>query len=296
MKTIISLLTFVAMLSMSYAQESDSTKQWKTGTSGNITFSQISLTNWAPGGEDSYSFNSIFDFFANYQKGKHSWENNLTMGYGFVKIIGDETQKATDQIDLESKYGKSISDHWSYSAMLNFKTQFAPGYQYPEEGDRVRISDFLAPGYIITALGMNYKTGDHFSLFLSPATGKTTLVMDDDLSDAGAFGVEPGDKMLSEYGGFVKMNYDTDILKNVNFKTKIDLFSAYNNNPENIDLDWEVMINMKINKFLSTNILTRMVYDHDTKIEKDDGTMAPMLQFKEVFGVGISYTFPEPEE
>lgn len=154
----------------------------------------------------------------------------------------------------------------------------------------------MAPAYIITALGMNHKTGDHFSLFLSPATGKTTIVMDENLSDEGAFGVEPGNKMLNEYGGFVKVNYNTELLKNVNFKTKIDLFSAYNNKPENIDLDWEVMINMKINKFLSTNIQTRMVYDHDTKIEKDDETMAPMLQFKEVFGVGISYTFPETKE
>ncbi len=292
MKTTLTTI-FLLALTMAQAQEADTTKYWKTGTDGSVTFSQVSLTNWASGGEDSYSANGLFNFFANYKKDKSYWENGLTMGYGFVKIIGDNLKKSTDQIDFQSKYGKHISKYWSYSALINFKTQFTEGYNYPDEGARTVISDFMSPAYLIASIGMDHKPVENFSFFISPATGKTTVVTNEDLSDAGAFGVEPGDNILSEYGGFVKIEYSQEVLKNINLKTKLDLFSAYNNNPENIDLDWEMVLNMEINKLISANLQTRLLYDHDTKIEQNDGTMAPMVQFKEVFGVGISYNFPK---
>ena len=292
MKTTLTTI-FLLFLTMAQAQEADTTKYWKTGTDGSVTFSQVSLTNWAAGGEDSYSANGLFNFFANYKKDKSSWENGLTMGYGFVKVIGDNLKKSTDQIDFQSKYGKSIGKNWSYSALINFKTQFTEGYHYPDEGPRTVISDFMSPAYIIASVGMDHKPLENLSFFISPITGKTTVVADEKLSDAGAFGVEPGDNILSEYGGFVKVEYSEEVLKNINLKTKLDLFSAYNNNPENIDVDWEMVLNMEINKYISANLQTRLLYDHDTKIEQDDGTMAPMVQFKEVFGAGISYSFPE---
>ena len=290
-KTIILSVFLFALVSLQ-AQE-DTTKHWKKGTTGDITFSQVSLTNWAPGGEDSYSANAQFTFFANYKKDKSSWENNLNLGYGFVKIIGDKFKKSTDQIDFQTKYGRDIGKHWNYSALFNFKSQFTKGYRYPDNSPREAISDFMAPGHFIFSLGMDYKPIENLSIFLSPVTGKSTTVFNDSLSNAGAFGVEPGDKFLNEYGGFVKMEYSTELMKNVHIQTKLDLFSAYNNRPENVDVDWDVLINMKVNQYFSANLHTRMVYDHDTKIEQEDGTMAPKLQFKEVFGFGISYSFPE---
>ncbi|MCF8231440.1 MAG: DUF3078 domain-containing protein [Bacteroidales bacterium] len=295
MRQTITLVTLLFALISIQAQD-DTTKLWKTGTSGDITFSQISLTNWAPGGEDSYSTNALFNFYANYKEKKHSWENTLNMGYGFVKIIGDKLKKSTDQIDFQTKYGRDIGKYWNYSALFNFKTQFTKGYSYPDEGPRETISDFMAPGHFILSIGMDHQPVENLSIFLSPITGKTTAVFNDELSDAGAFGVKPGDNFLNEYGGYVKLEYSTAMMENVNVQTKLDLFSGYNNRPENIDIDWEVLVNMKVNQYFSANLQTRMVYDHDTKIEQDDGTMAPQLQFKEVFGVGISYSFPEQQK
>ncbi|MCF8308772.1 MAG: DUF3078 domain-containing protein [Bacteroidales bacterium] len=292
MKQILILATLLFALTGLQAQE-DTTKYWETGTSGDITFSQTSLTNWAAGGEDSYSANALFKFYANYKKNKSSWENNLTMGYGFVKIIDDKLKKSTDEIDFQTKYGHDLGEYWNYSALFNFKSQFTKGYRYPADGPRETISDFMAPGYFILSMGMDYKPVENLSIFLSPITGKTTTVFNDSLSDAGAFGVEPGDKFLNEYGGYVKMVYSTTIMENVNLQTKVDLFSGYNNQPENIDVDWDFVLNMKANQYFSANLHTRLVYDHDTKIEQEDGTMAPKLQFKEVFGFGISYSFPE---
>lgn len=292
MKQILILATLLFALTNLQAQK-DSTKYWETGTSGDITFSQISLTNWAAGGEDSYSANALFKFYANYNRNKSSWENNLTMGYGFVKIIDDKLKKSTDEINFQTKYGHDLGEYWNYSALFNFKSQFTKGYRYPADGPRETISDFMAPGHFILSMGMDYKPVENLSIFLSPLTGKTTTVFNNSLSDAGAFGVEPGDKFLNEYGGYVKMEYSTTIMENVDLQTKVDWFSGYNNQPENIDVDWDLVLNMKANQYFSANLHTRMVYDHDTKIEQEDGTMAPKLQFKEVFGLGISYSFPE---
>ncbi|HKL38369.1 MAG TPA: hypothetical protein VJ876_05690, partial [Bacteroidales bacterium] len=155
-----------------------------------------------------------------------------------------------------------------------------------------QISDFMAPAYSLLSLGMDYKPNDAFSLMISPLTGKTTYVLDDSLSNQGAFGVDPGEKIRNELGGFVKLTYNKDIWENVTFNTKLDLFSNYLENPENIDISWEVLISMKVNDYLSANINTQLIYDDNIHyINKEGQDMGPRIQFKEVFGAGFTYKF-----
>lgn len=293
MKQIIAIATLMLFsLGLSAQTEKDTT--WKSGTSGTITFSQVALSNWAAGGENSYSADGQFNFFANYKKNKTSWANTLDLAYGLVKIQDDDLKKANDQINFESKLGYDAGKMWNYSLMFNFRTQFTEGYNYDTE-PRTLISDFMAPAYMTLSVGMDHQPNEHMSVFLSPLSGKTTIVNNDSLSDAGAFGVSPGNSAFHEYGAMVKIKYNRDIMKNINFSTKADFFSAYNNNPENIDVNWEMAINMKVNKYFTTQIRTHLIYDHDTRIANDAGNLAPRVQFKEAFGFGIAYSFPEKE-
>lgn len=113
-----------------------------------------------------------------------------------------------------------------------------PGYNYP---NKETISDLFAPAYLTLALGLDYKPNANFSAFLAPATAKFTIVANDSLSNKGSFGVTPGDKLKSEVGGYIraiytKNDFKAELLKNVSFTTKIDLFSNYANNPQNIDV------------------------------------------------------------
>lgn len=273
------------------SQDPDSLSNWKLGGMSTLTFSQVSLSKyWAAGGENSLSGGVMINFYANYEKDNLSWANSLDLGYGLIKQ-GDITKKSNDRIDFSSQYGKKASEKWNYSGLLNFKTQFAPGYNYPNDQDI--ISNFFAPAYITTSLGMEYKPDDRFSLFLSPVTGKFTFVADDSLSASGSFGVEPGEKFRAELGGFLKAMYKTPLFTNVDLQTKLDLFSNYLNNPQNIDVNMEILINMQINKFLSANINTLFIYDDDINflIDPESGKKGPRLQFKEVFGLGLSYKF-----
>ena len=228
----------------------------------------------------------MFNVFGNYKKDKISWENSLDMGYGLLKEQDNDAVKSNDKLDFSSKFGIKKTEKLYFSTLFNFKTQFAPGYKYPNTTDA--ISRFLAPAYLTLSVGFDYKPNKEFSVLLSPLTGKMTVVNDDALSAAGAFGVDPGKTIRMEVGSFVKMELKTEIMKNVSLHSKLDLFSNYLNNPENIDINWDVLINMKINDYLSANLITNLIYDDDIKAGPGEG---PKVQFKEMFGVGLSLKF-----
>ena len=287
----------------------DTTQGWKTGGMGSLTFAQVSLTNWAAGGQNSSAFNSALNLFANYKKGHISWDNNLDMGFGLVRQGLDDLRKSDDRIDFSSKFGRQAfqSQKWYYAMMLNFRTQFAPGYNYPN--DSVQISKFLAPGYTTLAIGLDYKPIKNMTIFLAPLTSKVTIVNDQILADAGAFGVnaaeydtagvktKDGSKIRYELGGYLKFNYKTDIGKSATYITRLDLFSNYLHNPQNIDVMWENNLVIKVGKYIGVTFSTLMIYDDDVEVAVDrnsDGVndgIGPRLQFRQIFGVGFSYKF-----
>lgn len=283
--------------------ELDSIEGWKTTAVFNLNFSQTSLTNWAAGGQNSISLNSLASLSADYTKGKSAWENTLDLGYGLLRQGKDDNvvlQKTDDKIDFASKYGYKMNSKFHAAALLNFRTQFDEGFEYPD--DSTVISGFMAPAYLLGALGLDYKPTPKISVFAAPITGKITIVNNQMLADSGAYGVEPaviengtvitpGENMKTEFGGYLKIAYADEIMKNIQLKTKIDLFSNYLENPEKIDVNWELLLNMKVNKYIGVSLSTQLLYDYDVKFEQEDGTKTDKIQFKEIFGVGISYQF-----
>ncbi|HXC04538.1 MAG TPA: DUF3078 domain-containing protein [Bacteroidia bacterium] len=283
------------------------TTYWKRGGVGNLSFAQSSFTNWAPGGQNSIAGTTAISLFANYKRGNSTWDNTLDMAYGKTELGNDRPRKTDDKIDLSSKYGQyAFKQHWYYSALFNFKSQFDKGYNYPNDSNVV--SRFMAPGFFVIAMGMDYKVKDYFSVFIGPLTGKETVVNAQTLANAGAYGVTPatydargyiityGKRHLEEFGGYFKMAYKQDIMKNVNFQTKVELFSNYLKNPQNVVVNWEAMLVMKVNKYIAASIATQVMYDDkvNTKILNSDGTVAqngPRVQVKEVLGIGLSYKF-----
>jgi len=287
------------------AQNADTVSGWKTGGVVGFNFAQTSLTNWAAGGENSLAVNGMFSAFANYKKGKSVWDNTIDLGYGLVKQGSDDFKKTDDKIDFLSKYGKEAFKDFYYAALFNFKTQMTTGYNYNQDGTKTKISNLFAPAYITLALGMDFKPNAYFSAFLAPLTAKFTFVTDPELSNLGAFGVDPGETVKSEIGGYIraiysKNDFKAELLKNVSFTTKIDLFSNYLDKPQNIDVNWEVLLAFKVNKYLNVNFNTQLIYDDNIMIMNDrngngiveagEGSKS-LVQFKEIFGVGLSYKF-----
>lgn len=285
---------FILIVGMASAQ-SDTTF-WIGGGLTSLTFSQVSLENWTSGGQQSVALNGLGSFFADYKKSRHSWENSLDIAYGLIRQGGKEVDftKSDDKINLVTKYGyrvKNQSEHWYFSALLDFRTQFARGFA-PDNPDSL-ISKFLAPGYLVVGLGIDYKPNKVLSFNYIPLTGKVTIVNNDSLSNLGAYGVDPGDKVRAELGSYFRIKYKDEILKNINIDSRLELFSNYVENFGNIDVNWQNTLVMKVNKFITANYFVQLIYDDDIKIESesDPTSVSPRIQFKSVLGIGLTYNF-----
>ena len=288
---------------------STDTSYWKRGILATSSFTQVSLSdNWAAGGQSSVSLNGYFSSFANYIKGQDLWENYLELGYGMIKQGSIDYRKSNDKINAVTKYGRKLSrdpdGNLYWTSLVDFRSQFAPGYAFPN--DSVYISRFMAPGYLIVASGIDYKIGDYMSINYAPVTGKFTFVNDQRLANEGAFGVDaaeytadgttlitPGKQFRAEVGSFLKAGFKKEVITNVNVESRLELFSNYLENPQNIDVNWENILILKVNEWLSTNFITQLIYDDDIDFPRynEAGEVTgegPAVQYKQLFGVGIT--------
>jgi len=268
-------------------------KVWKTGGLLRFTFNQGAQDNWAAGGEKStIGLSSFFSGFAFYKMDKHAWDNTIDLAYGFVNTTSQGTRKSDDRIDLLSKYGYDIGKNWYISGLLNFRTQFSPGYAYPKDGSPVLTSDFLAPAYIIVSPGMNYKPNDKFSFFISPATLRWIIVKNDSLASVGSYGVDSGQHVKLEFGAYSTISYTTKIGANAVYTGRLDLFSNYAHNPQDVDVNLTNLLAVKVTGILTMTLAFNLIYDNDVSTVNSDGTIggaSPQLQ--ELLGIGVSLKF-----
>ena len=263
---------------------------WRRGGIYNLNLAQGSLSNWAAGGDDfSLSLTSYLNLFSFYKKGKHSWDNTLDFNFGYVKTTSLGSRKNDDRLDILSKYGYAIDSAWYIAALANFRSQLARGYTYP---DNVKTfsSTFLSPAYLLTSIGFDYKPGPNFSFFISPVTVRWVIVKNDSLSARGAYGVDSGSHSKTEFGAFASANYIKDISKNVQYRGRLDLFSNYRHNPQNIDLFMTNVLSVKISRILTANWNLDLIYDDDVRIFGKNGSSAA-LQIKSLVGAGLQIKF-----
>lgn len=298
MKKLLIFLLFLGLANLSAQDAADTaaeSSKWKRGGNFGLQFTQASYSNWQAGGVNSIAANTLFSGFANYQANeKWSWSNTMLLAYGlnFQDTIFNKTD---DRIELESrvdfKYGKT----WSASGFMNFRSQFMPGYANPgETGDDLRISDFMAPGYLLGALGFTHKPSERFTVFLSPATMKATFVMVDRLAQARAFGVEAGSNSRYELGGYLNLRYKDNLFEGVDLEARLDAFSNYLEDPTLVDINSEVIFFFTVNEYIKANLSLAYVYDHDVKFDLDNDPNTPGVarsQFRQILSIGFTYQF-----
>lgn len=315
------LLTFVLFFGGLNAQEAyeklrndlkkgvelDSTapKYWNINSIFGINGSQTAFVNWAAGGRNNVSALGFVDFSAIYQRRHLKWTNDVKLALGGI-LYTDSTgkkkglQKTDDRIDVATSLGYEFKKSWFFTAIGGFRTQSLSGYNFPN--DSVRISKFLAPGYVNLSLGIEYAPKDYFNVYISPLAYKLTIVNDEVLSNDGAFGVTaakrdtlgnvltPGKHIRNEIGAYFRIRFQKEIMKNIDLKTRLELFSNYIHNPQNIDVNFENIFAFKINKWFSASLQWNLIYDDDINILDSKGGFGPRTQFKSVLGLGISYT------
>ena len=262
---------------------------WKVGALNSLNFSQLALSNWAAGGQGSVALNAYTDWSFKMSKGRHRWDNRLQAAYGFIQAYGDPYKKSDDKLTLDSKWGFQAYEHLFLSAAFNFTSQMTKGFEYPKSSDPNLISNLMAPGYLSLGIGIDYKPYDFFSISAFPLTSKLVVVTDTLLRKR--YGNRIDEAIRMELGAQVKIDFKKEVFKNVVISTDLTLFSNYLNVPANIKVFWNVLVDMKVNKFLSANFRMNMIYDDEIKITDRNGNTGSRLQIKEVLGVGLTYSF-----
>lgn len=267
---------------------------WDIGSTANITFNQGYQSNWVEGGENSLSALSVLRFNADYSYGKQrTWDNDIEYKLGYLKAGDNPLQKNDDRFELNSKYGRTAFNNWYYSLLLNFKTQFLKGYDYPN--DSVPVSKFLSPGHLVFSFGLDYKPNKKLTILISPITSKFTIMSDTTNYDQTRFGVGANEKIRKEIGAYVKAIWRYNITKDIRMENKINFFTNYTNNPQNVDVDWEFNLKMKLTRYINMSLNTHLIYDDDVDIPVYEGgeqvDVTKGVQFREVIGIGFSYSF-----
>lgn len=273
------------------------TTYWKFKAVGGLNGTHASFKNWNSGGQNTLSWIALFDSQANWKKGKYRWDNGVNLAYGQNRIVRQDWAKTDDVIALFSKFGYNIYKPLDIALLADFKSQF--DLSRTTDGNFDILSKFMAPGYLTIALGADYHPNDKFQFLFSPFTGKMTFVNDLTLSTAGAFGVTPGETVRREFGAFAKLLFTDEIMKNVTFKGKLELFSSYNEFfVKHTDVTAEALFDFKINKWLSASWSTTLLYDDDIKIQQYEidgttelGTPVALAQIKNILSLGLRYTF-----
>lgn len=265
---------------------------WTRDGAITITLNQVALSNWSAGGENTVAVGSLLSVGADYAEGKKSWANDLEIGYGVTKIEGLDLRKSDDKLTLLSKFDLNATNTLLYSALLDFRTQMTDGFDYKDVeagADPPKISGLLAPGYLSLGLGATWKPDESFELLVAPLSNRLIIVLDDSLSNVGAFGVDPGENFSSELGATSVAKFKKELVENVTFGSKLQLFAPYSD-IATIVVNWNSLLSMKVNDYITTQISFDVIYDEAILIKRDDGTIGPATQIKEALAIGFGVT------
>lgn len=298
MNKIIFLFSLLTAPMLVLAQDKEEKEPPKDGwtKAGNVSllFNQAAFNEeWTGGGTSNYSANLSLNYDFNYRQGKLTWDNRILGDYGITKNKDEEfARKTNDRLELNSIVGRQIKDsNWYYSFFTNFKTQFAKGYEFGEDEDgneiRTETTHFLSPGYLQFGPGFLWKKSDDLKVNIAPATARLIFVDDafttsEDYEDGEYFGVYQGKSTRFEFGASISAYAKFELMENVTAENILNLYSNYFEDPQNIDIDYTFNLNLKVNKYITSNFIFQAIYD-DNAVKG--------FQIREVLGVGASYQF-----
>lgn len=259
----------------------DTTKAWSVQGQNTLMLNQAAFSNWVGGGANNVGWLAGANYNMTYEKGKDLWENIIILGYGQNNTQGVGNRKTQDVINLSTNYGREFAKSWYLSGGASLQTQFAGGFEDGNNPDATKISNFMAPGYVNVGVGVTYRPDDNFTMTLRPANARITFVLDKELQTAGNYGLKnDGDASLFQFGFLGTAVYKLKLMENINLTNTASVFSNYLDHPERLVLAYGAVLNMKINKYISSNITVDVLYDHN-QIQK--------TQLKQTLGVGLAY-------
>ena len=272
------------------------TMNWKFSGITGLNVTQTQLINWAAGGNSNLTGVVFANLFLNYKKGSIAWDSNLDteLGTTYVSSSRYPWKKSNDKLNFFTKFGWEFHKTWFLTVLGSFRTQYMYDYDYTEAELDATVkptltSKFLNPSYTDLSLGIDWKPNDIFSLYLSPLAGRITTATDTLLREK--YGVDPDKSFKALAGLTFKAAVTYTRIKNLKILSSLTLFTPYTEKFGNFNVDWDFMISYQFLKVLNVSLMTSLKYYDEVKITDRHGNTGPRVQFKEVLGLGVGYSF-----
>jgi len=277
----------------------DSAKHWKISGMVRLNASATFLTNWAAGGNNAATMVGAGNVRIIYKKDKYAWETffDTDFGYSYMDIQYNKWRKSNDRINLNTKAGYELHNQLYLTVLGSFRTQYADGFEYFNDRDeRTLISSIMSPSYTDISLGLDWKPNNIFSLYYSPAAMRITTVLDTtnnlDLRRRYYGTISNLSKPAKLEGGMTTKAAVNWQYKTLQIVSAITLFTPYNKQFGNIDVDWDASISYQLLKVLNVSFSSSLrYYDAILIPDKNGNNPKQRIQFRNVFGIGVGYTF-----
>ena len=288
------LFVFATLTASGQVVKVDSLSPWKKSLKAGLNINQAAFSgNWKGGGVNSFGFNTLFNYKANYTEDKTSWDNEIDLLYGMVNNEGQGPRKTMDRVYLDTKLGHKLTETWDVFAGLNLLSQFANGYKYVKDANGVEqgqlISESFSPIFITASLGAEWKPVSYFKMRFSPIAPRVTVLRQNDgryaaVDPVAPYGVTLGNAERFEWYAFnMTADIDKDIAKNVNLKARYMLFANYQTLEINkVDHRVDLSLTAKVGRFFNFNLGGIFLYDYD----QDHSP-----QYSQAISLGFLYTF-----
>lgn len=294
-------------------------KYWTNTLNTSLNFGQTFLSQWAAGGYNSATLTGNVDASANYAKDKTLGTIRLQLDYGLMYSADKPIIQTTkDRIYFESKWGyETPVKHLSYSASIDFKTQFGRNYNYktPTDAQFAKYPDspaaawreaakdnlksgFLAPAYLNIGIGALWTPAPWISLNVAPLSGGGVLVTIPELRKTYGMDLKEGSEteytnFRAEFGAQLKLDMAWVVNNVFSYSTQVTAFYNYLTPKVEPRITWDNKIIWKAARFFAVTLSTNLIYDPRVMVrdtDKDGKGDTKGVQFKEYFELGFTYT------
>ncbi len=258
-------------------KDSNFTPFWTPSAIAGLNISQLALSNWTQGGDNSITWTITGNLGYNYRSTTWNLFNNLKVAYGRTKLGTQDFRTNDNDLYLESVLSLKIG--WPVDPFFSntVRTTVAPGYNYTDN-QAIEIANFFDPGYVTQSLGFTYDRLSSFKTRLGVAVQETFTNRNRQYSDdpntvkREAFKAETG--LQSVTTGQVQIAENLLLNSNLTLFTRFESLDVW-------DVRWDNSIVAKVNSWLNVNIGFLFIYQKD---------QSPTAQMKQSLQLGIVYS------
>ncbi len=245
-------------------------------------------SNWYTGGSPaSLTLIGQFKGRISYINGKIAWENYLDWRNGVATTPADSLRKfniTDDLFRINSKFGYQIAKKLYFSTGVDYQMNL---WNMWKANEKVLLSSFMTPLYFNVNMGLDYKPVDGLSIVVGPVNYRLVYALQDEREgvDVTTYGIKTGSDILHEFGSSIRAHYKHKIIREIYIDTELYFYTNY----KGVQVDWEVNLDFKINRFLSAQVMLRPRFDN-TNWDYSSGNK-PKIQFKDLVSIGFSHKF-----